>query len=177
MEPLYLKPKYFKLFNSLIKLVSLNHGIKVNEVIKTLSLQRFEVELITETINYFLSQKYFYKIDGIENFKSSRLGLNEKPIINLTEDEEILEYPKLVLSLPPFDAFGLNKHLELSKVEFNSIKYEINRLFEISEESIHICSPFLELNGINDFLPLLSSKAKNGVDIKIISRQINKTNF
>jgi len=68
-------------------------------------------------------------------------------------------------------------HLELSKIDFYSIKNEIKKLFEISEERIHICSHFLELKGINNFLPLLSSKAKNEVDIKIISRQIDKTDF
>lgn len=177
MEPLYLEPKYFRLFESLIKLVNNNHGINISEVVEVLSIEGFEVDIIKECINYFLSQGYFFKLNKNVKFENINLGLKKKPDIHLVKNEKIPEYPKLVMSLPPYNEFGFKKSLKLFNIDYFSIKDEFKELFECSEKSIYICSPFLEWNGIDLFLPILRSKAKKGVDIKIISRQIDKNDF
>ena len=170
MEKLYLDSQFYRLFNKLINIVSLNPGIEINEVVIELLSEYFDEDVINESIDYFISKEYFYKFENI------KLRANKIPKICLIEDK-IPEYPKLVISLPPFNEFGFKKNLELSNVSFFSIKDEINRLFENSEKSIYICSPFLQLDGIRCFLPLLCNKAKKGVEIKIISRQIAENDF
>lgn len=177
LEPLYLESDYFRLFESLIILVESNQGIHINEVVKILSNEGFDVDNLKESINYFLLHGYFYKLDKNEKFENIRLGIKKKPDIRLFKNKEISEYPKLVMSLPPYDTFGLKRNLELANINYFNIKNEFEKLFECSEESIYICSPFLEWNGFDAFLPILLSKAKKGVDIKIISRQIDKNDF
>lgn len=177
MKPLYLEPEYFRLFESLIDLVSVNHGINISKVVEILSIEGFDVDTINESINYFLSRGYFYKLDKNEKFENSSLGFKKKPDIHLVKNKTVLKFPKLVMSLPPYDTFGFKRNLELTNINYSNIKDEFKELFECSEESIYICSPFLEWNGIDTFLPILKSKAKEGIDIKIISRQIDKNDF
>lgn len=87
-----------------------------------------------------------------------------------------LDCPRILITLPPFNAFGLESELESANVPFFDLKSEFYNLIKNSEESIYICSPFIDFDGIKSFLTVLTSKAKMGVEINLISREISFSN-
>lgn len=173
MDKIFTEKKYFTLFNTLVKLISKNPEITVNKVIKILS-NDYDMEMIQEAIIYLLSKGFLDIIATSKQFENQKLILSKMPEIELNNNDNSL-YPKILVSLPSFNFFGLESELNSLNVPFYSMKDEFKSLFENAEKTIYICSPFLEFKGINEFLTLLISKAKSGVEIKIISREINKS--
>lgn len=173
MDKIFAEKKYFTLFNSLIKLISENPEITVNKVFHILS-NDYNVEMVQEAIIYLLSKGFLDIVAYSKQFENQKLILSKMPEMELNNKKNNL-YPKILVSLPSFNFFGLESELNSLNVPFYSMKDEFKSLFENAEKTIYICSPFLEFKGINEFLTILISKAKSGVDIKIISREINKS--
>ena len=171
-EPIGVESKYIGLFTDLYELVYENPLITIENISKIIFKKNYNQEIINESIRFFLSEKIF--IIAVDNIKFSNIKLksNKKPYFYLVDEIKEL-YPKIVLNLPPFNSFGLNNILSNAGINYFNLKEEIRLLFEKANDSIYICSPFLELNGIEEFIPLLISKSKNGVKIKIVSRQID----
>lgn len=173
MHKIFTEKKYFTLFNSLVKLISENPKITVNKVFDILS-KDYNMEMIQEAVIYLLSKGFLDIVESSKQFENQKLILAKVPGIELNNKENSL-YPKILVSLPSFNFFGLESELSSLNVPFYNMKDEFKSLFEDAEKTIYICSPFLEFKGINEFLTLLISKAKSGVNIKIISREINKS--
>lgn len=164
--------KYYELFTDLVNIVFNNHEIEIDQIVKSLKSKYNEEEIIF-SLRYLISREFFAYVDEEKKFKNRTIKLNKKPIISLSEDDESYD-PFIVLTLPPFNYFGLESSLKSHNIPLNYIKDEIKKLFMEAENSIYICSPFLDFSGIKEFLPLLAYKSKIGVKINIISRQISQ---
>lgn len=82
---------------------------------------------------------------------------------------------KFCLTLPAFNIYGLTDFLTNKQVEINVLKKEFEDLFQQATSSIKICSPFLDWNGYHYFHKVLISKARKGVNIQVLSREIKKS--
>jgi len=169
-----LEKEYETLFHTLINILLQNpSGIQIGELKKRiLASHSVNEEVINEIIEYMLSKKSLKIIEPMKKLEKAKIGLVEIPEVELIGASIIDEYPKIVVSLPPYNIFGLERELKLLNFPINTMKEEFQKLFERANHSIYICSPFLEYNGFDIYLPILLSKAKTGVDIKIVSRQI-----
>lgn len=164
--------EYFNLFNHLFTLIS-HEPIEVKLIIQKLLKNGYDELKVKESIEFLLSKKYLVITEKNYNFYSNKIKLNKRPFLNLLEENES-SYTEIIMSLPPFNIFGLKDALNSHEIQFKLLKDEIKKMFSEAEHSIYICSPFIEFNGINDFLRILKSKSKKGVEIKIIARQISK---
>ncbi|WP_321421774.1 phospholipase D-like domain-containing protein [uncultured Methanobacterium sp.] len=173
MDKVFTEKEYFTLFTSLLKLISENPEITIEQAVHTLS-DEYSVEMIQESIVYLLSKEFLDVVNTSKQFDNQKLILAKIPEIDLNNRGDKL-YPKILLSLPSFNFFGLESELSSLNGIFYNMKDEFKLLFENAEKTIYICSPFLEFKGISEFLSILIPKAKSGVDIKIISREINKS--
>lgn len=171
VEKIITRGKYFGLFTELVDIIADNPRMKIDSIINCLKT-RYNEEEIRFSLRYLISKEIFVNDDADKKFINKRLILAKKPLI-LSADQDETSEPFIVLTLPPFNYFGLKSSLETHNIKINYIKDEIKKLFLEAEESICICSPFLDYEGINDFLELLRFKSKKGVKIKIISRQIS----
>jgi len=168
--------KYRPIFEVLIEFLLNNPDISIEELKKRiLSEHTADEGEIYEIIYYLVSKNCISIVETSRKFEKNKIRLIEKPEIKLVGEETNDEYPKIVISLPPYNIFGLETELRQLNFPINNLKDEFQKLFEKAYHSISICSPFLEYNGFNIYLPILLSKAKDGVDIKIIARQISKT--
>lgn len=79
---------------------------------------------------------------------------------------------EIVMTCPKFDKFGLSDELEGDNIQ--NLKESIFNLIRSADNEILICSPFLELKGLDDLVDLLVIKAKNKVKIKILVREVKK---
>jgi len=172
-EKLIVEKKYYSLFSSMIDILSTHPDISIGELKRKLLEKNYREETVNESIYYFLSKNFIELTATSKEFEKSMVRLRKKPELHLDEKEP-LSYPKIVLSLPPYNLFGLESELKYAGVVFSDMKTEIKKMFERATTDIYICSPFLQMNGVKEFLPTLISKAKNGVNVKIISRQIGK---
>jgi len=173
MVKIFTDKKYYNLFNSLVNLTSENPEITVNKVFHIL-LKDYSEEMIQEAIISLISGGFLVVVDSSKQFKNQKLILVKIPEIKYDNKKNNL-FPKILVSLPSFNYFGLESELNSLNVPFYNMNIEFKNLFENSTNTIYICSPFLEFNGIKEFLPILISKSKSDVDIKIISREINKS--
>jgi phosphatidylserine/phosphatidylglycerophosphate/cardiolipin synthase-like enzyme len=166
---------YFDLFNLLVEIVTNKPEIRIKSILDQLK-EDYNEEEVKNSIRYLISRGYLVITTERKNFNDIKVKLEKRPYIHLVNQNKV-QYPRITLTLPPYDFYGLKSHLTNFNIQINSIKDEIKKLFEEANKSIYICSPFLELNGIDEFMPILTSKCKKGVDIKIISRQINKNDY
>lgn len=166
--------EYFNLFESLLELISNGQSFTTNEIIQKLLRKGYEKEPVQESIFYLIAQNFLEIVDTSKRFENIKLKLHKKPELSLAKEKEIEDYPKLVMNLPPYNIFGLKTKLQTFEIPYYDLKQELKHLFKNASENIYICSPFLQLNGFQFFIPILIDKAKRGVDIKIISRQIAK---
>ena len=81
------------------------------------------------------------------------------------------ENKKLVLSLPPFEEFGLNAFIKKNNIEFLSLREAILQVIQLANHTINISSPFLDIERIPEIRDELLSKAYSGVKIKILVRE------
>jgi len=168
--------KYQTLFDTLTKTLYQNPNIRIEQLKKKLlSTHSVNEEVIDEIIYYLLSKDYLAIIEPNKKFERNKIKLIEKPEIESIGDREREEYPEILITLPPYNIFGLETELIQLDFPINTLKEEFQKLFEKANHSIYICSPFLEYNGFDTYLPTLLSKAKDGVDVKIIARQISNT--
>ena len=165
------RSKYFWLFTDLVSILSKNREIKIYEIIKSLKT-RYNEEEIKFSLRYLISREFLVYVDEGIKFENRKIKLDKIPLISLLDDEDSV--PFIVMTLPPFNYFGLQSSLKNHNISLNYIKDEIKKLFMEAEYSIYICSPFLDYEGIKDFLPLLVYKSRNGVRINIVSRQISQ---
>jgi len=171
-----IEKKYQTLFDTLTEILLQNPRIRIDQLKKkVLAAHSVNEEVIDEIIYYLLSKDYLAIVEPSKKFERTKIKMIEKPEIKLIGGHVREEYPKILISLPPYNIFGLGT--ELSQLDFpvNTLKEEFQKLFENANHSIYICSPFLEYDGFDTYLPTLLSKAKDGVDIKIIARQISDT--
>ncbi len=164
--------EYYNLFSDLIAVFSDNREIKIEKIVNLLKI-KYNEEEIKVSLRYLISREFIVYTDKAGKFQNRTVILYKKPIISLREDEKNSD-PFIVLTLPPFNYFGLKSTFKNHNISINYIKDEIKKLLMEAKDSIYICSPFLDFDGIKDFMPLLVHKNKNGVKINIISRQINK---
>lgn len=176
-KKLIVEKKYYSLFNSMIDILSTCSDISIHELKRKLLEKDYREESINESIYYFLSKNFIELITMKRDFEKNKIRLCKTPELHLREDKKISNYPMIVLNLPLYNLFGLESELKHSGVIFSNMKDEIKKMFENATNNIYICSPFLQMDGVKEFLPILISKAKRGVDIKIISRQIGKNDF
>lgn len=168
--------KYQNLFETLTDILIQNPGTRIEQLKKEiLTTHPVNEELIDEIIYYLLSKDCLVIVEASKKFERSKIKLIEKPEIELIGDDVREEYPKIVISLPPYNIFGLETELRQFNFPINTLKEEFQKLFEKANHHIYICSPFLEYDGFDTYLPVFLSKAKDGVDIKIIARQISIT--
>lgn len=168
-----IEKEYGALFHTLIKILLQNPGIKIGELKKRiLASHSVNEEVIDEIMEYMLSKKCLEIIEPRKKFERAKIRLVEIPEVELIGGSIREEYPKIIVSLPPYNIFGLQTELKRLDFPISTMKEEFQKLFERANHSIYICSPFLEYNGFDIYLPILLSKAKTGVDIKIVSRQI-----
>jgi len=132
-------------------------------------------EIINELIYYLLSKNCLEIVEPSKNFEKSKIKLIENVEIDLVDDRTGGNYPKILLSYPPYNIFGLETEFKQLDFPINTLKEGFQELFESASHTIYICSPFIEYNGFDIYLPILLSKAKSGVDIKIIARQVSIT--
>ncbi|MBI5458973.1 phospholipase D family protein [Methanobacterium sp.] len=164
--------EYYDLFMDLIAVFQDNREIKIDQIVNLLKI-KYNEEEIKVSLRYLISREFLVYSDEGGKFQNRTVILDKKPVISLREDEKN-SGPFIALTLPPFNYFGLKSSFKNHDISINYIKDEIKKLFMEANDSIYICSPFLDFEGIKDFLPLLVHKNKNGVKINIISRQINK---
>ena len=81
------------------------------------------------------------------------------------------ENKKLVLSLPPFEEFGLNAFIKKNNIKFISLKEAILQVIQLANHTINVSSPFLDIERIPEIRDELLSKAYSGVKIKILVRE------
>lgn len=165
--------KYEKPLNGIIEILEEVENIKVKDLKDTIKNKyNSNEETIEELIFYLISKENIIVIDDSKRFNNQKIKLIKKPELQF-EDLDEDEYPKMVLTLPPFDKFGLKSELNITSKK-SSLKTSFKELFSKASSEICICSPFLEFTGIEPFLQTLLTKANEGVDIKILSRQIKK---
>lgn len=164
--------KYIEIYSSLVDEISKNPGISIEDLFER-SIHNNEI--IHECLEHMLSKNFIEMVETNKKFQKIRIKLVHKPELNVIEKNDY-KYPKLLVTLPPFNSFGLKSELQHSNIIYSDLKSEFNKLFQKSSESIYICSPFIEFEGIKPFLPLLISKSKRGVEIKLVSREINGSN-
>ncbi len=119
-ENINAKGIYYDLFTSLVEIVNNNPDIKVEAIIDVLK-NDFNEGDIKESIRYLISKKIFSKHDGITKFEKTSLKLLRKPNIQLIDDNKPI-YPRIVITLPPYDFYGIKNSLKESGIEFFSIK-------------------------------------------------------
>ena len=171
-----IEKKYQNLFDTLTEILLQNPHIRIEQLKKkVLTTYSVNEEVIDEIIYYLLSKDCLAIVEPSKKFERTKIELIEKPEIELIGDHVREEFPKILISLPPYNIFGLETELRQLDFPINTLREEFQKLFEKANHSIYICSPFLEYNGFNTYLPTLLSKAKDGVDIKIIARQISAT--
>ncbi|MFO8018598.1 MAG: transposase, partial [Promethearchaeia archaeon] len=91
---------------------------------------------------------------------------------NLTSEFDTSD---ICITLPPYNIYGLTDYLRRMNVPMKSLLSEFKTLFESANDSIKICSPFLEWGGFNFFKDTLAKKAKKGVRISILSRELRRS--
>lgn len=170
-----IEKKYQNLFETLTNILLQNPNIRIEQLKKKiLAAHSINEEVIDEMIYYLLSKDCLEIVEPDKKFERTKIKMIDKPEIELI-DLVKEEFPKILISLPPYNIFGLETELRQLDFPINNLKEEFQKLFEKANHSIYICSPFLEYNGFYNYLPTLLSKAKDGVDIKIIARQIGNT--
>ena len=174
MEKITVKKEYFSLLKSLIDKISVEPGIEINGLTQELLAEGYNKEIIHESIYYMISQDFIEITESKKKFGKIKIKLHEKPELCLKEEKITSDYPKLLINFPAFNIFGMKSELEQANISYFNMKEEFRNLFANAKSSIYICSPFLQMNGFNDFINVLISKAKEGVDIKIVARQIDK---
>jgi len=168
--------KYHKLFETLLDILIQNPSIRIDQLKeKILTTRPVNEEVINEIIYYLLSKNCVLIAESCKIFERSKIKLIEDLEIELIDYYVREEYPKIVISLPLYNIFGLETELRQLNFQINTLKEEFQELFEKANHHIYICSPFLEYDGFDNYLPILLTKAKEGVDIKIIARQISNT--
>lgn len=78
---------------------------------------------------------------------------------------------ELVLSLPPFDQYGLNTFINKSNIKFIGLKDAILKVIQSANQTINISSPFLDIERIPEIRDELLNKAYMNVKIKILVRE------
>ena len=169
-----IEKKYQNLFETLTELLIQNPGVRIEQLKKEiLTIHAVNEEVIDEIIYYLLSKDFLEIVEYSKKYEKSKIKLIKKPEIKIINNYEKEEYPKIVISFPPYNIFGLETELRQLDFPINTLSKEFQKLFERANQSIYVCSPFLEYDGFDNYLPTLLSKSKDGVDIRIISRQIS----
>lgn len=165
--------RYQGIFVSLIDALIKDPGISIEQLKKKiLDAYPINEQILGEAIYYLISKDCIGITEPSRRFEKTKIKLLEKPEIELAETRMIEEYPKILISFPPYNIFGLGAELKQLGFPISTLKEGFQKLFEIAEHNIYICSPFLEYYGFETYIPILLSKARSGVDIKIIARQI-----
>ena len=148
----------------------------VKELLYSSNLKSFSQEVVIALIKLLISSdQLLVKNSTDKKFRDILLGWNptdmsfELPSITPYKFEDV----RICLSLPPFAIFGLTDSLDEKNIPLNLLLEEFTKLFLKANQSIKICSPFLEFNGFEYFKDTLLGKAQHKVDIQILSRQIN----
>ncbi len=81
------------------------------------------------------------------------------------------EYSELVLSLPPYDQFGMDSFIKKHKINYIPLKEAILKVIRSAKRTLSISSPFLDLDGIPEIREELLNKAFMNVKIKILVRE------
>lgn len=167
--------KYQKIFVSLIDVLLKDPGMSIEQLKKKI-LDNYPIneQILDEAIYYLISKGCIGISEPCKKFEKTKIKLIEKPEIELMKTHMIEEYPKILISLPPYNIFGLETELKQLGFPIHTLREGFQKLFEIAEHNIYICSPFLEYSGFESYISTLLSKAMSGVDIKIISRQISR---
>lgn len=76
------------------------------------------------------------------------------------------------ITAPTLNQFSFEQMFTEHDISVSSIRDEIHNMFELAEENIKICSPFLEWNGLRNYIDVLIRKARSGVEISILIREI-----
>ncbi len=129
---------------------------------------------ISEIIHYLLTEGMIGITKPNKIFDKTTIHRIRKIRIPNLKSQSIPDFPKVVISLPPFDIFGLQSELDRLKLNLNNIEDEFECMFSNAKANILICSPFIDFQGIKRFIPILQEKARAGVKIKIITRQSKK---
>jgi len=170
---LKVEEKYYSFMNEMIEYLSECKEIQIKQLIEYfITRHNVNNEFIIEIIHYLQSKGSIVITEDNVIFQNNKIKMVTKPEIEQMEKIEE-KYPQICVSFPPFDIYGLESKISQHNMNFDTLKNSFHRLFNSATKTIGICSPFLEYNGIDDFLPVLLKKAKEGVKIQILSRQIS----
>jgi phosphatidylserine/phosphatidylglycerophosphate/cardiolipin synthase-like enzyme len=86
-----------------------------------------------------------------------------------------MEEDKLVLSLPPFNHFGLDSFIKSNNIDYLELEDAVINLIRSACNTISISSSFLEINTVPEIKGELLNKA-NHTKIRILVRQVNDEN-
>ena len=79
--------------------------------------------------------------------------------------------PRLVLSLPPFNQFGLGAFIEKSQIAYIPLEQAILDVIQAATKSLIISSPFLDIGRIPAIRDAIIKKAYYGVEVRILVRE------
>jgi hypothetical protein len=164
-----MKLVYKEINDRIYKEFSLNKEYSLQKIINSLG-KDYPKEYIKDLLFYLLELNTVEISQSKNPFLNSKIILRKKIIINTDIKEE--DNIKLVLSMPPFNKFGFKDYLDKEEITYNSIKEEFIKLIKNSNHEILICSPFISFENIEEIKRLIIKKAAEGIDIKIITREI-----
>lgn len=150
--------------------------ITINEIKKIIIEELYVNEMEISAITFYLiTENYLEIVKTNQRFENSIVKRNRKiQIENLNQpNNQENTYPQIVVSLPPFNIFGLQTEFSKFNYPIYSLKEGLHNIISKAKNEILICSPFLDYYGIQLFMPTLLKKVSEGVQIRIISRQIS----
>ena len=163
----------------IVRLIEENFAQKesfsVNSVLRLNELRIFNYEVLGALIKHLIRKNKLVVITEGERFEEHLLRWNSDnillnfPTISRNEFENV----EICMTLPPFNIFGLTNFLNNQKIKLNTLLKEFEILFSSARKNIKICSPFIEWNGFKYFQDQLILKAKKGIQIEILSREIS----
>ncbi len=148
--------------------------IKVKDILENSKLNQFNEESKGMALQYLIKEGVL-KLRNINlPFKKNELQVRPQlEQIKMPVLKKLSFFLKcLCLSFPIYDIYGLKEHFKEKQIYYSLLKSEIKRLFDSANSTIRICSPFLEYNGLAVFSEQLISKATQGVNIKILTREL-----
>ncbi|MBD3215247.1 MAG: DUF1669 domain-containing protein [Candidatus Lokiarchaeota archaeon] len=169
--------EYQEIFKLIKERFKEGKNFSINEILSLEEFSDINSEKVYDLLRYLINQKKLI-IANSKNKKFKDLRL-EWDFGSLSEEFPQFEQSNYKLSnicitLPSYNIYGLSDSLKRNKIEHKNLLSEFENLFNSSKNTIKICSPFLEWSGFKFFKDILAEKARKGVKIEILSRQLRK---
>jgi len=150
----------------------------IKDIINLRQLKSYDYSEIKAFLKYLIRiEKFIVLQKDNKSFEDCLVKWNPALTLSLPAVEDLtFKDIKACVTLPPFNIYGLSDILNEKQIKVNFLRDEFEKLFQSASNSIKICSPFIDWNGFSYFKDIFLSKAKNNVNIQILSREIDKQN-